>query len=303
MNPISSRSVAAVAWLMAVCSSPAALADTPINERQSADPEGRVEISNISGRVNVIGWHENEIEITGTLGRGVKHLEFTREDETTHIEVVYPSSGRSSGSTLLIRVPLGSSLDVTTVSAPVEVAGVSGRQRLNSVSGDVAAEVYASDLEAESVSGDVNVQGDSQPINLSLKTVSGSIEATGVSGDLEAGTVSGRVRVTAGMLDRARLNTTSGRITLESGLAPEGRFDLSTTSGKISVMLDHAADLDVDAQTFSGNIDNCFGREPTRSRYGSERTLRFQAGAANRTIRVRAMSSRIELCSKDQQSG
>lgn len=297
MNCISG---AALTLLLTATVSVSAFADTPINERQAADPEGRVEVSNVSGRVNVIGWHEEEIEITGTLGRGVERLVFDREDDTTRIEVIYPSSGRSSGSTLLIRVPFASTLNVTTVSAPIEVAGVNGRQRLSTVSGDVASEVFGNDLEAETVSGDIDITGDGQAIDLSLKTVSGSIEATDVSGGLEAGTVSGRIKVAAGMLGRARLNTTSGRIILDGGLAPEGRFDLSTTSGKISVMLDHAEDLDVDAQTFSGYIDNCFGEEATRSRYGSERTLRFQRDAANRTIRIRAMSSRIELCSTGQ---
>lgn len=286
--------------LLTAAASTGVFADTPISERQAADPEGRVEISNVSGRVNVIGWHEDEIEITGTLGRGVERLVFDREDDTTRIEVIYPSGGRSSGSTLLVRVPLASSLDVTTVSAPIEVSAVSGRQRLSSVSGDVTSEVSGSDLEAETVSGDLNVTGDGQAIDQLLKTVSGNIESTNISGDLEAGTVSGRIEVAAGVLSRARLNTTSGRIILDGSLAPDGRYDLSTTSGKISVMLDHGEDLDVDAQSFSGNIDNCFGEEPTRSRYGTERTLRFQKGTANRTIRVRAMSSRIELCSREQ---
>ncbi len=287
--------------VLAVCTWAAStvMASEPINERQAADPAGRVEVANISGRVSVLGWDEEEIEITGVLGRGVERLDFVRDGETTHIEVIYPTNGRSSGSTLLIRVPEGSSLDVTTVSADIEITDVLGRQRLGSVSGDVSSQVFGADLEAETVSGGLEVYGDNQTINLALRTVSGDIDTRAVSGELEAGTVSGRIKVAAGMLDRARLGTTSGRISLDGGLAADGRYDLSTTSGRISVMLDQGGDLDVDAQTFSGNIDNCFGIEATRSRYGSERTLRFQEGEANRTIRVRAMSSRIELCSEE----
>jgi hypothetical protein len=70
----------------------------------------------------------------------------------------------------------------------------------------------------------------------------------------------------------------------------------------VDVMLDHDQDLDVDAQTFNGSIDNCFGVEPTRSRYSPERILRFQVGEADRTVRIRSMVGRIEICA-DNVSG
>jgi len=101
------------------------------------------------------------------------------------------------------------------------------------------------------------------------------------------------------MLSRARLSTTNGRITIESGLASDGRFDLSTTNGRVEVMLDHDADLDVDATTFTGSIESCFDIEPTKSRYTPEQTLRFTEGEANRKVRIRSMVGRIEICAEE----
>lgn len=278
------------------------LAEIPVDEQQAVAADGHVEVINISGSVEVTGWDEAEVAITGTLGRGVERLEFVVDGDQTRIEVIYPKAGRSEGSDLEIRIPAGSSLDVRTVSASIKCTGVTGRQWLNSISGDVSCEIDDSDLEAETVSGSLQVSGSEQPTVLALKTVSGSIEAIGVSGELEAGSVSGRIEVEAGMLDRARLGTTSGRITLDGGLASGGRFDLSTTSGRVSVTLDHDADLDLDAQSFSGRIENCFGVDASREGYSPERSLRYRSGEGNRTLRIRTMSSRIEICAKSLSS-
>lgn len=287
-----------VALLSLLLVSQPATAETPIDERQDAAADGHVEVINISGEVTVTGWDEDEIAITGSLGRGVERLEFVVDGERTRIEVIYPESGRSEGSDLEIRIPAASSLDVRTVSASIDAAGVTGQQWLNSVSGDVTSEVHEADLEAETVSGSLEVNGSEQQTVLALKTVSGNIDATDISGELEAGSVSGRIEVDAGMLSRARLGTTSGRISLDGGLASGGRYDLTTTSGRVTVNLDNDADLDLDAQSFSGRIENCFGLDAVREGYSPERSLRYRIGDGNRTVRIRTMSSRIEICAE-----
>jgi len=275
-----------------------AIAETPIDERADASADGHIEVINISGKVEVTGWERDEIAITGTLGRGVERLDFVVDGDDARIEVIYPKAGRSQGSVLEIRVPQATSLEVRTVSASINADGITGRQWLTSVSGRINSTVFDSDLEAESVSGSLDVRGDQQQTVLTLKSVSGNIEAIDVSGELEAGSVSGRIEVEAGMLDRARLGTTSGRITLAGGLAAGGRYDVSSTSGRVVVNLDHDADLDLDAQSFSGRIENCFGVEATREGYSPERSLRYRVGEGDRTLRIRTMSSRIEICAE-----
>jgi hypothetical protein len=278
-------------------------ADEDINERLDAVPDGTVEVENLAGEIVVKGWDENAVQVTGSLGDGVERLEFRSDGDLTVIEVIYEQGRRhSGGSDLEIRIPAASNLEVDAVSAPIEVEGVEGRQRLRTVSGDITTEVYQRDLEAETVSGDLTVSGRNAPTFTTLRTVSGSIETEALSGELEASTVSGSIEAEAELLSRARLNTTNGRIEIEGGLATDGRFDLSTTNGRVDVMLDHDQDLDVDAQTFNGSIDNCFGVEPTRSRYSPERILRFQVGEADRTVRIRSMVGRIEICA-DNVSG
>ncbi|MGD8416873.1 MAG: DUF4097 family beta strand repeat-containing protein [Pseudomonadales bacterium] len=285
--------------LCALLAAPGVRASTPVEERQAAAPDGRVQISNLAGSIVVDAWDEPEIEITGTLGEDVERLDFVRDADLTVIKVVYPSGKHNGeGSHLSIRVPGGSALEISGVSASIEVSGVQGRQRLRTVSGDVRTETVAEDVEAETVSGDVTVRGRDDTSHTTLTTVSGDIQADGVSGEIDAGTVSGGIEVQGRMLSRARLNTTNGRISLDAGLASGGRFDLSTTNGGVDLMLDTDGDLDVDAQTFNGRIDNCFGIDPAKSQFTPERTLRFTQGEADRSIRIRTMNGRIELCSR-----
>jgi DUF4097 and DUF4098 domain-containing protein YvlB len=195
-------------------------------------------------------------------------------------------------------VPEASELEVRTVSARIEVDGVGGRQRLVTVSGEVTSALDANGVEAETVSGDLTILGSGQSSQSTLRSVSGSIVTEHLSGDLDASSISGGIEARTALLERARLHSTSGDIELAGGLAPDGRLELSTTSGDVDVRLDHDRDLDVDAQSFSGDIDNCFGMETSRSRYSSERSLRFRVGEANRTLRIRSMSGSIDICSE-----
>ena len=108
--------IALALWMMP------AWADTQISELADAHPKGDVEISNVSGDVVVTGWDREQIEVTGTLGRGSERLEFVSEGRHTLIKVVIPRRSHNvSGSDLEIRVPEHSRVSVTGVSSDITV--------------------------------------------------------------------------------------------------------------------------------------------------------------------------------------
>ena len=114
----------------------AAPATRAVNERRPADPRGTVEIVNTAGRVSVAGWERPEVEVTGTLAERVERLEFTRSGTRTLVRVVLRKGASMSGSgdaVLDIKVPSGSTLDASTVSADLRVRGVAGEQQLATV--------------------------------------------------------------------------------------------------------------------------------------------------------------------------
>ena len=64
-----------------------ALADTRIDERHNLAAGGRIELSNVAGKVTVRGWDRNDVQLTGTLSDG---LQLRQERVPT------ASAGRSS---------------------------------------------------------------------------------------------------------------------------------------------------------------------------------------------------------------
>ena len=127
----------------------------PVSRTVPADANGEVEISNVSGTIDVRGWDRNEVAVTGHLGDDVERLDVESSGGHTLVKVVLPRGHNSDGEAVIeVKVPKGSSVEVGAVSADVTSKGVLGTQRLKSVSGEVNAEVSGDDSEVRSVSGE-----------------------------------------------------------------------------------------------------------------------------------------------------
>ena len=104
-----------LAACLLLLSFPATLAaDSEVERMVDARPDGLVTICNVAGSVKVIGWGRNQVQITGTLGRGVEELEVDSSGRTIEIEVRHArrSHGWDGDAHLEIRVPRGSELDI-----------------------------------------------------------------------------------------------------------------------------------------------------------------------------------------------
>ena len=124
-----------------------------VNETLDASADGKVEIYNTAGSVTVEGWSRNAVEVTGTLGDEVEKFVFERKGDSVVVKVKpkknQRSGGRSTSSYITVRVPQRSSLEVSTISAEIDVEGVEGEQELQSVSGSVSTQVFAAEIEVE----------------------------------------------------------------------------------------------------------------------------------------------------------
>src|SRR5215467_5222583 len=103
-----------------------------------AQPRGVVELSNVSGKIEVSGWDRSEVSVHAELGSGVERVEVSSEGGRTSIKVLLPHSSSQGGEVELhVKVPKDSELDVSAVSAEVITTSVLGVQRLSTVSGEV----------------------------------------------------------------------------------------------------------------------------------------------------------------------
>lgn len=274
-----------------------AWAQTDINETADAHPRGEVRISNVSGRVTVTGWDREQVEVSGTLGRGTERLLFAPEGKHTEIKVIVPRDSHSvSGSTLKVSVPAGSRVSVNTVSADIVVNNVSGALRVQSVSGDIETEVFAEDVETKTVSGDITISGHDEPALLVLTTVSGDGRVNDIRGELVVQSVTGDLDIRGSVLDRARLRTTNGDVELKTALGGQARFDMEAINGdlRLDILGDVSAEFDI--ETFNGSINNSFGPDATRiSKYTPGKELRFSHGDGDARIRIKTLNGNINL--------
>src|ERR1700758_346137 len=104
-----------------------------------AEARGIVDISNVSGRVEVSGWDRPEVDVRAELGAGVERVDVTSDHGRTVVKVVLPHPGHGGDADLRVKVPKESEVSVSAVSADVMTSGLLGMQRINTVSGDITA--------------------------------------------------------------------------------------------------------------------------------------------------------------------
>jgi DUF4097 and DUF4098 domain-containing protein YvlB len=274
-----------------------AAAERAIHEAADVHPQGEVEISNVAGRVEVEGWDQDRVEVTGTLARGAERLEFRIQDRHTLIRVEHPSAARNVGpSELRIRVPVESRLVVASVSAGVVVRGVRGAQRLHAVSGGIETVMFSEDVQLKTVSGDIRLDGAGSPGVLTVTTVSGNATVRGVAGEAVMQTVSGDLDITSDHLERARIRTINGGASLQTRLAPGARLEMDAVNGPLTLVIAGEPNAEFTLETFNGRIDNAFGPEPVRtSRFAPGTQLRFTAGEGSARVNMETLNGAIIL--------
>jgi hypothetical protein len=277
-------------------------AATPLEGSRAVDPDVAVEIGNVRGEIIVEASDRAEVVLDGSLGEGSR-LVFDGDRRRVQVKIETESGsgwswwgrgGPSEDTRLIVRVPKAASLDVSAVSAEVEVRGYegSGQVEVGSVSGDVRVEGRSERLSLSTVSGEITARGGARRAD--LESVSGDIDARDLAGDAEVETVSGDIRISIRELREVGASSVSGdvEIDVDSGTAP--RITVETMSGGIALRLPASVDARLEAETFSGDITSDFGTV-AREEHGSGSRLDTRAGAGNGRVRLESFSGDIRL--------
>ncbi len=277
----------------------AALASTPINETRPLDVDGKVEISNLKGRIQVRVWDQPQVRIGGSLGRGVEKLEIGPGGRELEIEVRYPrrtSDSNSEPTDLVIDVPTLASLDIDGVAVEISVTGTAGRSlEINSVSGNVSVAGAPREADIESVSGDLRLTLNSADVE--AQSVSGSVTLRGrLDGEVAVETVSGNITVdTRGeRLRRLSSNSVSGNATLQATLADGGSIKSESVSGNIKVVAPKSLSAEVKGESFSGHL-RAPGAKIDKPQFGPGSSFEHRYGAGNGDIQLETFSGSVEL--------
>jgi DUF4097 and DUF4098 domain-containing protein YvlB len=257
-------------------SSPRLLAATPIDQTRALDPQGRVEIDNLKGRIQVRSWPRNEVHISGSLGEGVEKLVIEGDHDHLVVRVQYPKQlglwrgGRSGPSDLVLQVPLRANLDIQSVSGDVDVDGVApGHLRIETVSGNVVATGAPQHADINSVSGDLRVTVNSADVKVG--TVSGDVALAGrLNGQVHGETVSGKLSINSASINPTSINptpinsmpinsmpinSTPINSTSIKSMGERVRWlSIGTVSGDVTVHAGLADDGEIKSESVSGDI-------------------------------------------------
>lgn len=281
---------------------PTALAQTAINETRPLDARGRVDISNLKGRIEVRGWERDEVKITGTLGKGVERLEVDGGGPHLSVEVRYPKSsgwgGNKTGPTdLVLMVPLRADLDIASVAADVDVNGVAPSElSIATVSGSVVAAAAPRKAGIETVSGSANLTLNSEDVD--VQTVSGGIVLRGrLNGDISTETVSGRIEVTVTgeQVRDLSASTVSGTASVNTALAPGGEISMESVSGDLLLRLPKGVSAQVSGESFSGDLKATGVTIEKQRGPGSSFTTRYGSGSGRVTVETFSGSAEVRV--------
>ncbi len=252
------------------------------------------------GDVHVIGWDRDSVEMTGTvpIGARVEMSGGPPSERSRGLKMFVETPSEQSGrdGRLVLRVPRGARVWLKTGSADMDVAGVTGGLDLNVVGGSITVHGSPRELRAESMDGAVVVNG--APEWVRVKTATGDIVLHGGQ-DIGASTISGSIRSSGGEVERVKFESTTGGVALSSTLARAASVELETHSGAIDVELTSRAEVDVDAATMTGVIDNRWGRgRPTAGREGRGMTFTSASGGTGGHVVIRTFKGTIRLLAR-----
>ncbi len=269
-----------------------ASAQTTVDQKRPAAPDGTVSIENMAGTIKVTGWDRAEVQVKGTVGAGGE-LSFEGTGKSTHIEIESDRNPMGVKSDLEVYVPAGSSVEIEGFQATISAVGVTGSVKAETVNGSITQSGAAKNVELQSVNGDVDVTKAHGRVK--AESVNGSVVLHDASGELEASTVHGKLHVLGGSWQRAEIESVAGTVRFEAALSPRATLSIETVSGAVQLVLpagDRRRVRGVELQRRRSRTSS--GPRPASPASGRRRpsstSRRARAARASRSRRCRARS-------------
>jgi DUF4097 and DUF4098 domain-containing protein YvlB len=268
-------------------------AQTTVDQKRPAPADGAVSIENMAGSVKVVGWDRAEVQVKGTVGDGGA-LSFESSGKRTHIEIEADRNPMAVKSDLEVFVPAGSSVEIEGFAATISVSGVTGSIKAETVNGSISHSGASRSVELQSVNGDIEVAKAAGRVK--AEAVNGGVTVRDGSGDLEASTVNGRLHVVGGSYERAEVESVSGAVRFEAGLASRGALSIETVSAPVELLLPASVSAEFSVSSFSGRITNELGpAAEKRGKWTPQTELRFTTGSGGARIRIETLSGAIGI--------
>jgi len=238
--------------------------------------DGEVNLSNISGHIEVKTWNRGEVKIdalkiskASTVAKAKENaakveIVVEKVGNMLKIKTEYPERKKGWRQDSInvsvnynLMIPAQASAKISSVSGSVDLESIGGSAKAKAVSGNVTVKKADKGVDCDVVSGSIIVQDVTG--NAYLKTISGTIEAEGVRGSIKASVVSGRIELrNVSEADSVDVQATSGSLSYEGKIKSDGRYTLTNHSGSVEMVIPSDSGFEFEAKTFSGRMQSDF---------------------------------------------
>jgi DUF4097 and DUF4098 domain-containing protein YvlB len=223
---------------------------------------GRLSIETFNGTVDLSGWDQEMVDISGTkFGPSADaadslKIEIDNSPDAVSVRAVRPSELRGSwGARFTIKMPRHAVLDlIKTSNGQIRVTDGAGPARLRTSNGSIHAQAFEGSLDAQTSNGAVeltDVTGEAL-----VRTSNGHIHADNLKGPLQASTSNSSItaNVTAAGNRPLRLETSNGSVDLTLPPKFDNDVRVSSSNGHITLHLPAEVNARVQARTNNASV-------------------------------------------------
>lgn len=267
------------------------------------NPDGRLEVETFNGSVDISGWDQSTVDISGTkYGPTQEAADSLRVDvgnspASISVRVVRPSERLNHmGARLVIKIPRGAMLDrIMTSNASIRTVDGTGSARLHTSNGSIrvqdlrgrlTAETSNSSVELNGVDGDVtahssngHIRTDEVKGSLDLHTSNNSVTVKGSRGDksirIETNNGAVDVSLAPGFSNTLHASTSNGSITVRAASEPNARVMAHTSNSSITSDFDIRVQGEIGKNRLEGTLGQGAGMLDLGTSNGSVRLVRM----------------------------
>lgn len=228
-------------------------------------PGGRLSVETFNGSVEISGWDQNTVDISGTKygpsQEEADHLAVNIDaaPDSVSIRVPHPTEWHGNwGARFVIKVPRGAQLDrITTSNSSIRTEDGAGPAHLKTSNGAIRVVDLRGELNAETSNGSVELEGVQGDIR--AHTSNGHIRAQRVNGSLDASTTNSGVTADVTRADKpVRIDTSNSGVELTLPQNFSASVHIETRNAPITVRMPEGVNARISARTSNSSIETDF---------------------------------------------
>jgi hypothetical protein len=278
----SPRAALLFAALMASAGADSLGAQNALHRGFRTNPDVAFRVMVPAGRVRVVVWDRDSIDVTGMLGKNSTFFGGgAGAGAKMGVEARMQKDSVLADADLTITVPKRARVWVKMTMGTIDAVGSAGELELYTVGGSIAVAGASGVISAESIDAGVTISHSSGATR--VRTGKGNVRLLDVTGTVSVATVSGPVDIRGSVAPEARVETIGGSITLNVARFGGMLVDLQTHSGDITIAAVSSSMPQLDLLSRGGSVTKPIP-------VGSEKEGRVVARSFKGAINVKPVS-------------